>query len=609
MTTSSLYFVSSVSGSCSTPGNALGAPDGVWTTDANAATNWTHRWQLDTVSGSGSPIGTQSVTLRLRKGSNSGNPTVTSVTLYQAGSSLGALTLITGSTTISSTTGQDLVYQFDGSLLSGLAEVDVEIVTTSAGGGPSARNAVAIDAGTWLADYSVTLAANATGLATATANLVGAADLAANATGQAEATADLTKAVDLGANATGQTTASATVDHTVAVELGANATGQATAAADLNKLVDLGANATGQADSTADLNKLVDLGANATGQADAAADLTRTVDLGANATGQATAGADADLVKAAQFGANATGQATATADLTKAAGLGVNATGQADATADLNKMVDIGANATGQATATADLTRTADLVANATGQADATADIAKTADLGANATGQADAAADLTRTSALGANATGQATATADLSKQIDLGANATGQADANAEFRQSGDMVRLLTPALAAEVGLTVTRPGYLVRMEFATELRFSTLGAVRWGGQSWETYDVKVQGLTRESNATRTASLSLGNLTNEFGAIVLSNPVADVLIEIYAVYAGAPNDAVLEFSGVGDSCEVGDRVVINLVGQSTQRNFSPRRRISAATGFNTLLPAGTVLSLGGSTYLLERS
>lgn len=101
----------------------------------------------------------------------------------------------------------------------------------------------------------------------------------------------------------------------------------------------------------------------------------------------------------------------------------------------------------------------------------------------------------------------------------------------------------------------------------------------------------------------------MSLGNLDNAFGAMLLNESIADAEVEIYAVYAGAPNDAVLEFSGVGDSCEVGDRVVINLIGQSTQKNFSPRRRISQVTGFNTVLPAGTVISIGGNNYTLERA
>jgi hypothetical protein len=155
MATANWYFVSHVTGTVSTPNNALGAPNGVYTTDANTATNWTSRWRLDTAGPGFSATGTQSITLRMRKGSNSGNPTVSSVSLYQGGSLIGALTLFSGSTTISSTAGQDLVYQFDGSILAGIETVDIEIATTGAGGGPAVRNAASIDSGTWAANYSV----------------------------------------------------------------------------------------------------------------------------------------------------------------------------------------------------------------------------------------------------------------------------------------------------------------------------------------------------------------------------------------------------------------------------------------------------------------------
>ena len=154
MATATLYFASSVSGTVSTPANALGVADGTFTTDANTNTSWTHRWRLDIQSGA-TPSGTQSVTLRMRKGSNSGDPTVSSVELFQSGVSLGTLTLFSGSTTISSTTGQDLVYQFAGSLLADTVDVDIEIVTVGAGGSPSARNAASVDSGTWDLAYTV----------------------------------------------------------------------------------------------------------------------------------------------------------------------------------------------------------------------------------------------------------------------------------------------------------------------------------------------------------------------------------------------------------------------------------------------------------------------
>ena len=149
--TAILYAVSHVTGSVSTPNNALGAFDGTFTTDGNNNTNWTSRWRLDTLSGS--PTGTQTITLRLRKGSNSGNPSVSSVQLWQNDTSLATLTLASGSTTISSTTSQDLVYTFASSLLSGLSNVDIQVATSSAGGSPTARNAVEIDGIRWDISY------------------------------------------------------------------------------------------------------------------------------------------------------------------------------------------------------------------------------------------------------------------------------------------------------------------------------------------------------------------------------------------------------------------------------------------------------------------------
>ena len=163
MATASLYFVSHVTGGVSTPNNALGNTPSTWTTDANANVSWTSRWRLDVVAGDWDIEGTQSITLRMRKGSNTGNPTVSSVQLWQGGSSVATLTLASGSTTISSTTGQDLVYNFDGSLLDGFTDVDIQVATSGVPGGGTARNACAIAMCTWAANYEAAAADPITG--------------------------------------------------------------------------------------------------------------------------------------------------------------------------------------------------------------------------------------------------------------------------------------------------------------------------------------------------------------------------------------------------------------------------------------------------------------
>jgi trimeric autotransporter adhesin len=153
MSTATLYAVSHVTGSASSPDNALGAPDNVWTSNGNAATSWTSRWRLDIVAGAFTPSGTQTITLRARKGTNSGNPSIASVTLWQGGTQLA--TISGGAVTVSSTAGVDETFTFAGSLLTGFTDVDIQVAITAAGGGGTVRNSVELDAITWDTAYIV----------------------------------------------------------------------------------------------------------------------------------------------------------------------------------------------------------------------------------------------------------------------------------------------------------------------------------------------------------------------------------------------------------------------------------------------------------------------
>ena len=170
---------------------------------------------------------------------------------------------------------------------------------------------------------------------------------------------------------------------------------------------------------------------------------------------------------------------------------------------------------------------------------------------------------------------------------------------------------MRTLSGTLATELGLTVTRPGYLVEIVFATStLRLSTLGDLSYGGFTWVAGDIKVSGMARAERGGQAGSLSIGNADLAIGALVLADGVADRSIRIWSVWAGAPSDAVLEFDGIGDSADIsGLRVNIRLVSDHRRYAYSPRRFISPATGFNVLLPAGSKISLGGQTIVLERA
>lgn len=170
---------------------------------------------------------------------------------------------------------------------------------------------------------------------------------------------------------------------------------------------------------------------------------------------------------------------------------------------------------------------------------------------------------------------------------------------------------MKTLTPALIAELALSVTRPGYLVQIGFATTLYLSTLGDVSYAGQTWSAANVKLSGLGQNGQGANTATLTLGNTDGAYGALVLGEGASDLPVVIWAIYAGATasGDAVQVFSGVTNGADIdAAKVTLALVPQANTTLYSPRVFISKPT-FNHLQPAGTKISFGGETFVLERA
>ncbi len=207
MATATLYATSTVSGACTTPNNAHGAADGTYTTDTDA-TSWTHRWNLSRSSIDPASLnGTQTLTIRTRKngtGGASGTPTYT-VNLYEGGSLVGQL----GTTTsVTSITSQDDVFTWTPT--SSGVSVDIELVTTAAGGGPSVRAAVQVDSLTWDATYTpgAIFTATASGTSTSTGSAQIRMENVATASGTSTSTGSLTALKRMGVVLTGSSTSS-----------------------------------------------------------------------------------------------------------------------------------------------------------------------------------------------------------------------------------------------------------------------------------------------------------------------------------------------------------------------------------------------------------------
>jgi hypothetical protein len=168
---------------------------------------------------------------------------------------------------------------------------------------------------------------------------------------------------------------------------------------------------------------------------------------------------------------------------------------------------------------------------------------------------------------------------------------------------------MRTLSSALITELGLTLTRPGYLIQLGYSTPLRISTLGDITWNGFAWSSYDARISGLSSDGKGANSAQLMVGNTDKAIGAVVLTEGASDIAVAIWAIYAGATAtaDAVQVFSGVVDGADISaDKVNLILMAQANRTLHSPRVFINKAAGFNYLLPAGTRINFGVDNWTL---
>jgi len=144
-----VYADSHIDGNVTSPDNALGPPNGVFTFDVGNS-SWTSRWQMQLPPTSWYS-GTQSVKVLARKETGqSGTPQVTGLNLYQGGVLI--RNLLDASYDVTSGTGEDVSGDFEASEVQS-GTIEIEVVTSAAGGNPNTRTAVQIDAITWTVNH------------------------------------------------------------------------------------------------------------------------------------------------------------------------------------------------------------------------------------------------------------------------------------------------------------------------------------------------------------------------------------------------------------------------------------------------------------------------
>lgn len=165
---------------------------------------------------------------------------------------------------------------------------------------------------------------------------------------------------------------------------------------------------------------------------------------------------------------------------------------------------------------------------------------------------------------------------------------------------------MRSLTAATQAETAKTVTTPAFLVEIGWSTPIRLSSRGDQSWNAQTWTGGRLgKVQ------VGDHGGTIELNNSDLAYSALALNEGAADIPVTIWKFYGDNPAtaDPVPIFEGVTDGADLDlGRVRLSLAQEAARTLYSPRRFIGPATGFNHLCPAGTKITWGGQTYILER-
>jgi hypothetical protein len=173
--------------------------------------------------------------------------------------------------------------------------------------------------------------------------------------------------------------------------------------------------------------------------------------------------------------------------------------------------------------------------------------------------------------------------------------------------------MTRTVSVSVAAAIAEPITAPGYLLEIEFNPPVLLCSRGDVTVNGNDWQGWSFTVSGIGIDAtSAKQTGTLTVSNRDFALSTLMLEQGVADRAISIWAFYGDAPadDDPVLIFSGVGAQGDIDTNsasVKIALRQEHDNVQFAPAHYITVEQGFSMLPPAGTIIQIGRTSYILE--
>jgi len=160
--------------------------------------------------------------------------------------------------------------------------------------------------------------------------------------------------------------------------------------------------------------------------------------------------------------------------------------------------------------------------------------------------------------------------------------------------------MTRTVSATVSTAVAQETTRPIYLIRMDWDTEVRAATWGAnLSWNAETWIASGIRITSLDMNGGVME---MPMGDADPWFALCMdeLPRGRAISIYEHHTNYTVSPNlsDAVLVFTGVMDEFTANNVIRVRLIESATNKTF-PFTSIDRPT-YTYLLPSGTRITTG---------
>jgi hypothetical protein len=168
------------------------------------------------------------------------------------------------------------------------------------------------------------------------------------------------------------------------------------------------------------------------------------------------------------------------------------------------------------------------------------------------------------------------------------------------------------LSSALDAAVSANWTKGVWLVQIASPTTVYRITNWdeLITWGGYDWTPAPLEVRGLQKGLGDARNGSLVWTDLDITWWTLALNDELSGAQVDVWRGDADVGDDAAYTFSGLtGGPAHEDGITTVDLINEVTDTGTSPRQRIGPAIGVQYMQPAGSVFTIGGVNYRLQRA